>query len=171
MIVFLTQKDFEKLMTSLQQLTNSINKLTTAVALIPTGPPSTTGDPGLTAAQALAASAAIDAQTAILTADVATTTPPAGVPAAPTAVTATSAGGGIINLSLPAVPGATGYTLNQSTTTGAEVASPAVAVIPATGPVTFSVSGLAIGTAYFFTVTALNAAGASAPSAEITLAA
>jgi hypothetical protein len=146
----------------------SIQNLTTAVALIPAGPPSTTGDPGLTAAQATAAAAAIDAQTAILTADVAAKP---GVPASPVSVTATSAGGGVINLSLPAVPGATGYTLNRSTVTGAEVAVATPAVIPPVGLVTFSDTGLTVGTTYFYTVTALNAAGNSAPSAEITLAA
>ena len=162
----ITKKEFHIMITSLQNLTLAINNLTTAVALIPTSTIPPTGDPGATAAQVNAAAAAIAAQTAILTADVATTPV---IPGAPVSVIATSAGGGVINVAFPAVPGASGYTLNRSTTAGAEVALATPAVIPPAGWVSFADSGLVVGTVYFYTVTANNAAGSSAPSAEISL--
>lgn len=160
----------EKIMTSLQTLTLAVTNLTTAVALIPAGTPSST-DPGMTSAQTLAAAATINAQTAILTADVAA--PAAGVPAAPTGVLGVSNGGGSITLTFPPVAGATSYTVEQSLTTGAEV-GPGVSVpapAPTTPPslVTYTVTGLTVGTSYFFEVLAVNAAGTSPLSAETTV--
>lgn len=156
-------------MTSLQNLSQAISGLTTAVALIPAGVP-VAGDPGATAAQVNAAATQIAAQTAILQADVAST-PPAGVPAAPTGFTAVTAGGGSISLSFLPVPGATSYLVESATAAGAEVGPgtsiPApVATTPPT-PVTFTLAGLTVGTSYFLEVFAVNATGTSPTSLEV----
>lgn len=156
--------------TSLQTLTTAITGLQTAVALIPAGAP-VAGDPGATAAQVNAAAAAIAAQTAILTADVAAA-PANVIPLAPASFTAVSAGSGNVSLSFTPSAGATSYNVHRSTTTGTEknVASvPAPAATTPPTPVTFSDTGLTVGTAYFYEVTAVNAAGESPLSLEVTV--
>jgi len=98
-------------------------------------------------------------------AQVTATTPAAPViPAAPTGVTATG-GTNQVTVSWPLVSGATSYNVYWSLTTG---------VTPATGTkITGAVSplvqtGLADSTAYFYVVTAVNTAGESAPSTQVT---
>jgi len=89
---------------------------------------------------------------------------PAGAPAAPTGLTAT-AGNAQIALSWTASTGATSYNLYRSTTSGGEGTT-----AYATGITTASYTntGLTNGTAYFYKVAAVNAAGTSAQSPEAT---
>jgi hypothetical protein len=159
-------------MTSANALSAAITNLTTAVALIPSTAPVTGADPGLTAAQANAAAAAINAQTAILQSDVAST-PPASVPAAPTGFTAVTAGGGSISLSFLPVPGATSYLVESATSAGAEVGPgtsiPAPAATTPPTPVTFTLTGLTVGTTYFLEVFAVNGTGTSVNSLEVSV--
>ncbi len=97
----------------------------------------------------------------------ATTTTPTPTPTAPSAPTGVTATGGTqqVSVSWSAVTGATSYNLYWSTTTGVTPAN-GTKVTGATSPAV--VSGLADNTAYFFVVTAVNAAGESAPSAQAT---
>lgn len=92
----------------------------------------------------------------------ATATPAIPPPAAPTGVVAT-AGNGSVVLSWAASSGATSYRVYQGTSAGAEATTPA-ATTSGTGT---TISGLTDGTAYYFTVVALNGSGNSAPSAEV----
>ncbi len=84
------------------------------------------------------------------------------VPAAPTGLTAT-AGNATATLSWTASGGATGYNIYQGTSAGGENATP---VKSGVSGVTASISGLSNGTTYYFTVAAIDAGGASAPSNE-----
>ena len=84
------------------------------------------------------------------------------VPAVPTAVAAT-AGNGAVSLSWSAVAGASTYEVFEGTTSGGEGAQ---AVKTGVSGTTASVSGLSNGSKYYFTVAAVDAGGASAPSAE-----
>jgi hypothetical protein len=162
-------KEIRKMQTSLQAFTAALSGLTTAVSLIPVGPAGGT-DPGMTATQVTAAVAALNALTATLTADVA---PAGGVPAAPTGVLGVSNGGGSITLTWPPVATATSYNVETASVAGTEVApgTSVPAPAPTTPPslVTYTVTGLNVGTTYFFEVNATNAAGTSALSAETTV--
>jgi hypothetical protein len=153
---------FDKIMTSLANLTLAVTNLTTAVALIGPQQPVTGTDPGATADQVNAAAAAIAAQTAILTATCV-------IPRAPASFTAVSAGSGNVSLSFTPSAGATSYNVKRSTTTGTETN---VASVPApsstTAPVTFTDTGLTPGV-YYYEVTAVNAAGESPVSLEVTV--
>ncbi len=82
------------------------------------------------------------------------------VPAPPSAVNA-SAAGGTITLSWDASSGATGYSVLQMSATGDTAATPIKTGLTST---TYAVSGLAPGTAYSFSVLADNAAGSSTAS-------
>ncbi|HYL01534.1 MAG TPA: protease pro-enzyme activation domain-containing protein [Steroidobacteraceae bacterium] len=84
------------------------------------------------------------------------------VPAAPTGLTA-AAGNASATLSWTAASGATGYNIYQGTSAGGEGATP---VQSGVSGVTATVSSLTNGTTYFFTVAAIDAGGASAPSNE-----
>ncbi len=87
--------------------------------------------------------------------------PPPSIPATPTGVTAT-AGNAQVSLSWTASSGATSYHVKRSTTTGGpytQVAAPtAISDVD---------SGLANGTTYFYVVSALNSAGESGNSTEV----
>ena len=92
----------------------------------------------------------------------ATATPAVPPPAAPTGVVAT-AGNGSVSLSWTASTGATSYHVYQGTSAGGEAAT----AVATTSGTTATVSGLTDGTAYYFTVAAVNGSGNSAPSAEV----
>jgi phage tail sheath protein FI/fibronectin type 3 domain-containing protein len=93
--------------------------------------------------------------------------PPPAIPATPTGVVATS-GDQQITLTWSASPGATGYSVYYSTTSGAEMGasgssvstSGTLCLVP-TSPT------LENGTTYYFEVVANNASGNSAPSTEV----
>jgi len=89
---------------------------------------------------------------------------PSALPAAPTGLTAT-AGNAQAALSWTASSGATSYNVYQGTSSGAEGSTPVARGVTAT---TYTVTGLTNGTAYYFTVVAVNNAGASGPSNEAT---
>ncbi len=85
------------------------------------------------------------------------------VPAAPTNVTAT-AGNGQVGLSWTASGGAASYAVYRGTSSGGEGSTPLASGITGTS---YSDTGLANATKYFYKVTAVNSAGASGPSAEV----
>ncbi|MDA8412856.1 MAG: DUF5666 domain-containing protein [Desulfobacteraceae bacterium] len=84
-------------------------------------------------------------------------------PAAPTGVTAVG-GTNQVTISWPAVTGATSYNIYWSATTGV---TPATGTLIANVTSPFIHTGRAASTTYYYVVTAVNAVGASAPSAEV----
>jgi fibronectin type 3 domain-containing protein len=84
------------------------------------------------------------------------------VPAAPTALAAT-AGNGAVSLTWTASAGAKTYNVYDAKSSGGEGSTPVMTGL--TSP-SASVTGLSNGTAYYFTVAAVDAGGVSAPSAE-----
>ena len=93
----------------------------------------------------------------------ATPTTAATVPAAPTGVTAT-AGDGQVTISWPAVSGASSYNIYWATTTGV---TPATGTLIANATSPYVQTGLTNGTTYYYAVTAVNSAGESNPSSEV----
>lgn len=94
----------------------------------------------------------------------ATTNPaPPAVPAAPTGVTATG-GANQVTIAWNPVSGATSYNIYWSTASGVTTAG--TKITAATSP--YVQSGLAASTTYFYIVTAVNAAGQSVASAQVT---
>lgn len=89
------------------------------------------------------------------------TTTPGSLPLAPTGVAA-SCGNARITVSWTAVTGATSYSVNRSTSSGGT----STLAGTSTGISFADVTGT-VGTAYFYTVKAVNAAGTSAASAEV----
>ncbi|MBV9850105.1 MAG: fibronectin type III domain-containing protein, partial [Armatimonadetes bacterium] len=83
-------------------------------------------------------------------------------PAAPTGLTAT-AGNGQVGLSWQAVNGAASYNVYRSTTSSGEGVTPYKTGLAAAA---FTDTAVSDGTAYYYVVTAVNAAGESAHSAE-----
>ncbi|MEU6311622.1 glycoside hydrolase family 18 protein [Streptomyces sp. NPDC047014] len=79
-------------------------------------------------------------------------------PAVPTGLTATATSSSSVLLGWTAVPGATSYTVHRD----------GAAPLP-TGSASATVTGLAPATAYTFRVSAVNAAGESAPSAPVSV--
>src|SRR2546421_4473067 len=92
----------------------------------------------------------------------ATPTAPATPPAAPANLQAT-AGNAQVSLSWTASSGATSYHVKRSTTSGSSYMQ-----IAAPGAASYSDTGLTNGTAYYYVVSALNAAGESANSTQAT---
>src|SRR5580692_11315478 len=93
----------------------------------------------------------------------ATATPatPAAPPAAPTGLEAT-AGNAQVSLTWTASRGATGYNVKRSTVSGGPYAQ-----VSSRTSANFTDAGLANGTAYYYVVSALNAAGESANSSQV----
>lgn len=161
----------DSLNSNITALTASVTALTVAVAA---AIPDINPLPGTGATEAQVQNAAnlvqaqqqaVDVQTAAI--NKAVNPPVTGtIPAAPTGVVATSAGNGGVTLAFAAVPGATSYNVSRGTSPGTEV--PVGSPSPTPG---FTDTGLTVGTAYFYTVTATNASGTSPASAEVTVAA
>lgn len=86
----------------------------------------------------------------------------ATAPAAPTNLGAVP-GSGQVSLSWTASSGATSYNLYRGTAAGAESSTPVATGISATS---YTDTGLANGTTYYYQVTALNGVGPSGPSKE-----
>lgn len=84
------------------------------------------------------------------------------VPAVPTGLSG-SAGNGTVMLSWSAASGATSYNVYEGTKSGGEAAA---AVQTSISGMSATISGLANGTAYYFTVAAVDAGGTSAQSSE-----
>jgi predicted phage tail protein len=94
----------------------------------------------------------------------ATTAPTAPQPpSAPTGVTTTVVSPTQVNVSWSAVTGAVSYNIYWSTTTGV---TPATGTLIANATSPYSHTGRTASTTYFYVVTAVNAAGESAPSAQ-----
>jgi len=91
-----------------------------------------------------------------------TVTITADVPAAPTGLAAT-AGNAQVALSWSASSGATSYVVYEGTSSGGEAKTPVLTGVTGTST---TITGLTNGTAYYFTVAAVNAGGTSAPSAQ-----
>jgi subtilase family serine protease len=85
------------------------------------------------------------------------------VPAAPAAVKVTAGASGVLNVTWTGSSGASAYQLYEATTSKGEGATPTMTGLTGT---TVSISNLNTGAQYFFTVTAVDAGGASAPSAQ-----
>lgn len=94
-----------------------------------------------------------------------TSAAPPAVPAAPAGVTATG-GANQVSLSWPAVSGATSYNIYWATASGVTTSGTKITV--ATSP--YVQTGLAASTTYYYIVTAVNAAGQSVASAQVSAA-
>lgn len=92
--------------------------------------------------------------------------PPDTVPSAPAGVTVTS-GDGEATISWDSVSGAASYSLYMAETTGVTKTSNTMTHTNVTSP--FTHTGLTNGTTYSFVVTAVNSAGESAESSEISV--
>lgn len=93
----------------------------------------------------------------------ATTTSAATVPAAPIGVSAVG-GANQVTISWAAVSGATSYNIYWSTTAGV---TPATGTLIANATSPHLQTGLTAATTYFYVITAVNATGASLPSAQV----
>jgi fibronectin type 3 domain-containing protein len=113
----------------------------------------------VTAANSVGESAASTQTTAT------TSAAPPAVPAAPAGVTATG-GANKVSISWSAVIGATSYNIYWATTSGVTTAS--TKITPATSP--YDQTGLAASTTYYYIVTAVNAAGQSVASTQVSAA-
>lgn len=95
------------------------------------------------------------------------TAPAATAPAAPTGVTATATSATQINLTWSAVADATSYNIYRGTAAGVVVGAASkinTSTVPATS---FNDTNLTAATAYFYIVTAVNAAGESVGATEV----
>lgn len=90
---------------------------------------------------------------------------PPAVPATPTGITATG-GANQVSLSCSAVPGATSYNIYWATTSGVTTSGTKIT----TATTTYVQTGLAASTTYYYIVTAVNAAGQSGASAQVSAA-
>jgi chitin-binding protein len=88
---------------------------------------------------------------------------PGAVPVAPTGLAAVP-GNGQVALTWSAVSGATGYNVKRSTTNGGPYSNVNTSPVTATS---FTNTGLANGTTYFYVVTAVNASGESPVSTQV----
>ncbi len=84
-------------------------------------------------------------------------------PNPPNGVTASGAGAGLINLSWNAATFATGYNVKRATVSG----GPYTTIAPNIATTTFGDSGLVAGATYYYVVSAVNATGEGANSAQV----
>jgi fibronectin type 3 domain-containing protein len=91
-----------------------------------------------------------------------TGTPPPPPPPAPTGLSATAASSSQINLSWTASSGATSYNVKRATVSG----GPYTTVATGVTATSYSNTGLAASTTYYYVVSAVNAGGESANSAQ-----
>lgn len=94
-----------------------------------------------------------------------TNAPPVVIPGAPTAVTATG-GANQVTISWPTVAGATSYNIYWATTSG--VTTSGTKITSASNP--YVHTGLAAATTYYYIVTAVNSAGQSVASTQVSAA-
>ncbi|MDD5296923.1 MAG: fibronectin type III domain-containing protein [Rhodocyclaceae bacterium] len=87
-------------------------------------------------------------------------------PTAPGGLSATNVGSGSINLNWTAASGATGYDVYRATSAGQALASMTRLTSTPTAALTYSDTGLATATLYYYKVVAINGAG-SATSSEV----
>jgi fibronectin type 3 domain-containing protein len=92
----------------------------------------------------------------------ASATTPGGVPGAPTGLTATTVSASQINLSWNTTTGANSYNVGQSTISGGPYTTIATGVVNNS----YSSTGLAGGTTYYYVVSAVNGIGQGANSAQ-----
>jgi hypothetical protein len=101
----------------------------------------------------------------------ASATPTTTVPSAPTGLSATPGPGKVtLQWTAPGTSGdgtVLGYDVYEGTSTGGEATAPVNGSTPVTGT-SYTVTGLANGTTYWFTVKAVNAKGSSAASGQAT---
>ena len=90
------------------------------------------------------------------------------LPSVPVGVTASVASASQINLAWTAVTGATGYNVYGTTTAGVVISPANKITATPIAATTFTNTGLTAVTPYFYKVTAVNAAGESVGSAEVT---
>jgi fibronectin type 3 domain-containing protein/sarcosine oxidase gamma subunit len=88
--------------------------------------------------------------------------PPPPPPAAPTGLTATAASSSQINLGWTSSSGATSYNVKRATVSG----GPYTTITTGVATVTYNDTGLAASTTYYYVVSAVNAGGESADSAQ-----
>jgi cellulose 1,4-beta-cellobiosidase len=143
---------FTELVTALTSLDASVKQIATAVTNTPAG---TVPQPAVDALNQLTTDLA--ALAALVT--------PTGVPAVPTSLTATAQPASIA-LSWSPVPGAVSYNVKSSSVAGGPYTS-LVTPSPITSP-TFVDTSTKSGVAAFYVVSAVNAAGESANSSEVT---
>ena len=92
----------------------------------------------------------------------------ATLPAVPLGVTATVASATQINLAWTAVTGATGYNVYRASAAGVAINAANKITVTPVATASFSNTALTAATAYFYKVTAVNGAGESVGSAEVT---
>lgn len=88
------------------------------------------------------------------------------IPAAPAAPSASYSSDGTVVITGSAVTYATGYRLYWSTSSTVSTTGPNKITNSGTSAYAFNVSGLALGTSYYFIITALNGSLESAPSPQ-----
>lgn len=89
------------------------------------------------------------------------------VPAVPSSVAAVASGASQISVTWAAVTGATGYNIYRSTSPNVQAVAGNKVTATAVSASPFSDTGLAASTRYYYKVTAINATGESAASAEV----
>lgn len=90
------------------------------------------------------------------------------LPAVPVGVAASAVSASQINLSWTAVTGATGYNVYRSATAGVTIAAANKITATPVATTSFNNTGLTAATPYFYKVTAVNGAGETVGSAEVT---
>jgi trimeric autotransporter adhesin len=85
-------------------------------------------------------------------------------PPAPTSLTVTKSGSGLVTLSWSSAAGATSYNVKRGTTSGSETV-----IATGIGTTSFLNSGLASNTSYYYVVSAVNSSGESANSNEVSI--